>query len=144
MTAETNVSPVGVVTALRRVSLDGPDEFWAMSVGLFDAIIRTFYRVYELTDDRACVLRVGLSPACAPVSLSDGTRIETSELVGTLHLWNEHLPRYGLGGPDLRWACVVRNQVRHSLHAPALYVESEPAWRQIRALGEAALLCSRM
>jgi len=67
-----------------------------MSVGLFDAIIRTFYR------------------------------------------------GYGLGGPDLRWACVVRNQVRHSLHAPALYVESEPAWRQIRALGEAALLCSRM
>ena len=99
MTAETNVSPVGVVTALRRVSLDGPDEFWAMSVGLFDAIIRTFYRVYELTDDRACVLRVGLSPACAPVSLSDGTRIETSELVGTLHFRNEHLPRHGPADP---------------------------------------------
>jgi hypothetical protein len=34
----------------------------------------------------------------------------------------------------------VRNQVLHSLHALAFYVESEPALRQIRALrGEAAL-----
>ena len=56
-----------------------------MSVGLFDAIIRTFYRVCEFTDDPACVLRVGLSPARAPVSLSDGTRVEIGELVGNLH-----------------------------------------------------------
>ena len=56
-----------------------------MSVGLFDAIIRTFYRVCEFTDDPACVLRVGLSPARAPVSLSDGTRVEIGGLVGTLH-----------------------------------------------------------
>ena len=34
----------------------------------------------------------------------------------------------------------MRNQVLHSLHALAFYVESEPALRQIRALrGEAAL-----
>ena len=56
-----------------------------MSVGLFDEIIRTFYRVCEFTDDPACVLRVGLSPARAPVSLSDGTRVEIGGLVGTLH-----------------------------------------------------------
>src|SRR5208282_2491127 len=54
MTAETTGSAVGVVTALPRVSLDGPEEFWAMSLGLFDAIIRTFYGVYEFTDDRVC------------------------------------------------------------------------------------------
>ena len=75
-----------------------------MSVGLFDAIIRTFYGLCEFTDDPACVLRVGLSPARAPVSLSDGTRVEIGELVGTLHFWNEHLPRFKPGGPDLHWA----------------------------------------
>jgi hypothetical protein len=85
MATETAASTVGVVTALRSVSRDWPDELWAMSVGLFDAIIRTFYRVCEFTDDPACVLRVGLSPARAPVSLSDGTRVEIGGLVGTLH-----------------------------------------------------------
>ena len=99
-----------------------------MSVSLF---IRTCYGVYEFTDDPSCVLRVGLSPARSTISLSDGTRIEAGELVGTLHIWNEHLPRYAPDGPDLRWACVVRNRVLHSFHALALYVESEPAWRQI-------------
>jgi len=70
-----------------------------MSVGLFGAIVRTFYGFYEFADNRACVLRVGLSPARAPVSLSDGTRVETGELVGTLHFWNEHLPRHGATDP---------------------------------------------
>ena len=41
----------------------------------------------------------------------------------------------------IRRACVVRNQVLHSLHALPLYVESERAGRQIGALrGEASLL----
>jgi hypothetical protein len=140
MTAETTASAVGVVTALRRASLDWPDELWAISVGRLDAIIRSLYGVYEFTDDPTCVLRIGLSPARAPVPLSDGTQIEIGELVGSLHFWNEHLPRYAAGGPDLRWACVARDQVIHSLHALAVYVQNEPAWRQIRALrGEAAL-----
>ena len=128
MATETAASAVGVVTALRRASAEWPDELWAMSVSLF---IRTCYGVYEFTDDPSCVLRVGLSPARATISLSDGTRIEMGQMVGTLHFWNEHLPRYTIRGPDLRWACVVRNRVLHSFHALALYVESEPAWRQI-------------
>jgi hypothetical protein len=134
---EAAASAVGVVTALRSVAADWPDELWTTSVSLFDAVIRTWYGVYEFTDDPSCVLRVGLSPARATISLSDGTRIQMGELVGTLHFWNEHLPRYPVHGPDLRWACIVRNQVLHSLRALAVYVESEPAWRHVR--GEAAL-----
>ena len=111
-----------------------------MSVGWFDAVIRTCYGVYEFTDDPSCVLRAGLSPARATISLSDGTRIEMGQMVGTLLFWNEHLPHYTIRGPDLRWACLVRNQLLHSLQALTLQVESEPAWRHIRALrGEAAL-----
>ena len=53
MATETAASTVGVVTALRSVSRDWPDELWAMPVGLFDAIIRTFYGVCEFTDDPA-------------------------------------------------------------------------------------------
>ena len=131
---------MGVVTALRSVSADWPDELWARSVGLCDTIIRTCYGVYEFTDDPDCALRIGLSAARAPVSLSDGTRIEIGELVETLHFWNEHLPRYMPDGPDLCWACAMRGRVMASLHWLADYVECEPARRQIRAFrGEAAL-----
>jgi hypothetical protein len=74
------------------------------------------------------------------VTLSDGTQIQTGEIVGTLHFWNEQLPRYSGDGPDLQWACAIRDQVRYSLHALTEYIESEPDWRDVRALrGEAAL-----
>jgi hypothetical protein len=140
MASESAASAIGVVTALGSTSINWPDELWAGSVSLFDSIIRTCYGVYEFTDDPACVLRVGLSQARAPVLLSDGTRVETGDSVGTLHWWNEHLPRYSLDGPDFRWACAMRKQVLHSLRSLAAYVESETAWREIRALrGEAAL-----
>jgi hypothetical protein len=140
MTAEPAASAIGVVTALRCTSANWRDEFWVGSVRLLDSIIRTYYGVYEFTDDPVCVLRVGLSHAQAPVLLSDGTRVEFGDLVGTLHWWNEHLPRYSSNGPDFCWACAMRDRVLHSLRALADYVESETAWREIRALrGEAAL-----
>lgn len=144
MPAETAASAVGVVTALGGASTSWPDELWAGSVGVFDAIIRTYYGVYEFTDDPACVLRVGLGQARAAVSLSEGTRIEIGELVGTLHLWNEHLPRYAPDGPDLRWACAMRDQMRRSLCSLAEHVEREPAWREIRALRAEAALSTRL
>ena len=94
MASEQAASAMGVVTALGSASTNWPDELWAGSVSLFDSIIRTCYGVYEFTDDPACVLRVGLSQARASLTLSDGTRVEYGELIGTLHWWNEHLPRY--------------------------------------------------
>ena len=140
MATETAASAVGVVTVLRSAPTAWPDELWTISVSLFDAVIRTYYGVYEFTDDPNCMLRVGLCRSRAAVSLSDGTQIEPGEPVGTLHFWNERLPRYPVHGPDIRWACVVRNRVLHSLHALALCLESDPAWQEIQALcGETAL-----
>jgi hypothetical protein len=140
MPAETAASVAGVVTALRRASGSWPDELWGGSVSLVDALIRTCYGIYEFTDDPECVLRVGVGQARAAVTLSDGTRVESGEPVGALHFWNEHLPRYAPEGPDLRWACAMRDQMRRSLRSLAEYVEREPSWREIRALrGEAAL-----
>jgi hypothetical protein len=55
-------------------------------------------------------------------------------LVGTLHFWNEHLPRYSERGPDLRWACAVRDRVIYSLRAFSEYVEGEPGWAEVRAI----------
>jgi hypothetical protein len=109
-------------------------------MGLVDAILRSYYGVYEFTEDPACVFRIGLSEARDAVTLSDGTQIESGELIGTLHFWNEQLPRYSVEGPDLHWACAIRGQVRHSLCVLAEYIETHPDWHEVRALrGEAAL-----
>jgi hypothetical protein len=146
MTAETASSSVGmfIAGALGSASANWPNELWAGSVSLFDAIVRIYYGVYEFTDDPACVLRVGLSQARAPVSLADGTQIQVGELVGTLHFWNEHLPRYSFNGPNLAWGCKMHSRMLHSLHALADYVESEASWQEVRALRAEAALSNRL
>jgi hypothetical protein len=106
-------------------------------------MLRSYYGIYEFTDDRDCVLRVGLGRARAPVSLSDGTEVQLGDLVGTLHFWNEHLPRYSARGPDLGWACTVRDRVKHSLRAFSEYVEGEPAWQDVRAIRAETALSAR-
>jgi hypothetical protein len=144
MPAETTASGVGVVTALGRASGSWPEELWAGSVSLVDALIRSCYGIYEFTDDPGCLLRVAITQARAAVTLSDGTNVEAGEPVGTLHFWNEHLPHYPPEGPNLRWACVMRDQVQRSLRSLAEYVETEPSWREIRALRAEYALSSRL
>ena len=111
MSADT-ASAMGFVTALGSASAAWPDELWTGSVAWVDAMLRSYYGIYEFTDDPACVLRVALDQARAPVSLSDGLCVEIGEPVGSLHFWNEHLPRYSEKGPDLGWACAVRDRVQ--------------------------------
>ena len=144
MSADATGSAVGFMTALRSASANWPDELWAGSVAWADGILRSYYGIYEFTDDTDCVLRVGLGRARAPVSLSDDTDVQFGDLVGTLHFWNEHLPRYSARGPDLGWACAVRDRVRYSLHAFSEYVEGEPAWQNIRAIRTETALPARL
>ena len=144
MSADATASAVRLVTALRSASTAWPDELWAGSVAWADGILRSYYGIYEFTDDSDCVLRVGLVQARAPVLLSDGTDVQFGELVGTLHFWNEHLPRYSTRGPDLGWACAVRDRLRHSLRAFSEYVEGEPAWRDVRAIRTETALPARL
>jgi hypothetical protein len=140
MTTDAANSAVEVVTALGSASAGWPDELWAGSMRLVDTILRSYYGVYEFTEDPACVFRIGLSEAREAVMLSDGTQIRNGETIGTLHFWNEQLPRYSAEGPDLHWACTIRDQVRHSLCALAEYIETNTDWREVRAFrGEAAL-----
>ncbi len=144
MSADATGSAVGFMTALRSASAAWPDELWAGSVAWADGILRSYYGIYEFTKDPDCVLRVGLGQARAPVSLSDGTDVQCGELVGTLHFWNEHLPRYSARGPDLGWACAVRDRLRYSLRVFSEYVEGEPAWQDVRAIRAETALPARL
>jgi hypothetical protein len=134
MSTDIAACAAGFMTVLRSASAAWPDELWAGSVGWADAILRGYYGIYEFTDDPGCVLRVGRDRARAPALLYDGTRVEMGELVGTLHFWNEHLPRYSARGPDLGWACALRDRVICSLREFSEYIECEPSWREVRAI----------
>ena len=120
-----------------------PDEMWAGSVGRCDAVLRGFYGVREFTDDPACVFRIGVGKARATLRLSDGTLVRSGEAVGTLHFWNEHLPRRGSYGRGLGWACAMRSRVVRSLAVLAAFVETDPAWREIAAFHAEAGLSVR-
>ena len=144
MTGETAASAVGFVTVLGSTSPVWPDDLWAGSVAWVDAILRSCYGIYEFTDDPACVLRVALGEARLPASLSDGTQVEVGELVGTLHFWNEHLPRYSEKGPDLGWACLVRDRAIYSLRAFSDHIEQNPQWREVRAFRAETALPARL
>jgi hypothetical protein len=143
MKGDAAASAAGFVAALGSTSAAWPDAFWVGLVAWVDAILRSYYGIHEFTDDPRCVLRVGLGEARAPVSLSDGTYIEVGEPVGTLHFWNEHLPRYSSAGPNLDWACTMRNRIVHSLRAFSVYIESEAAWRGVRAIRTETALPAR-
>jgi len=129
-----------------RHAADAPrvDDFWLALVGSVDALLRSLNGIHEFTDDPECVLRIALTRAPSPVTLSDCTQIGAGEPVGALHLWNEHLPRYSGRGPDVAWACEIRRRVLHSMRLLATHIEREPGWQPVRAFCAATMLSKRL
>jgi hypothetical protein len=119
-------------------------EVWAVLVGSLDSMLRSYYGIYEFTDDPGCLLRIGLSLAREPVTLMDGTAIEVGDPIGSLHFWNEHLPRYSVLGPELRWAAAMRRRIARSLAALAEHVEDDPSLRTVHAFRGYAVFSSRI
>lgn len=110
------------------------DETWAALVGRFDIVLRRCNGVYEFTTDPRCVLRVSLDRARSAVELADGTRVEAGQPVGVLHFWNEHMPRFPQGGPDLHWAKTIRLRLKVSLASLAEHVACDPSWQDVQAV----------
>jgi hypothetical protein len=123
---------------------DWRDEAWRTLIGSIDAWLRSYYSIEDFTDDPSCVLRIGFMRAVRAVRLSDGTEIREGELVGALHLWNEHVPRYAGHGPDLAWAKEMRRRMLRSLSLLAHYIERDPAWQTVPAFCGDSMLSSRI
>ena len=66
MTADTAGSAVGFFTALGSASTTSPDDLWAGSVGWVDALLRSYYGIYEFTDDLIRRERVYFGQPFAP------------------------------------------------------------------------------
>jgi hypothetical protein len=131
--------------AARSVPTSPGAGFWHGAVIFIDGLLQSYYDIFEYTDDAACVLRLGLGSAGERTELVDGTVIEPGEPIGTLHLWNEHLPAYGgSGGPDIAWATEMRRRVISSLGALADFVETDPLWRGIGGFRGEAAFSSRL
>lgn len=82
---------------------------WNEIIAPLDNLLRSYYAISEFSDDPHCILRIGRGVASDRILLMDGTAIEDGEPIGTLHLWNEHLPKYNLAaGPNLTWAAEIR------------------------------------
>ncbi len=80
------------------------------------------------------MFRIGLDRADCPALLDDNTLVRAGDVVGSLHLWNEQLPRFPLCGPDLHWAKTMQVRLRHSLEELCDYVEANPAWDGVEAI----------
>jgi hypothetical protein len=120
------------------------DEFWEGLIGAVDTRLRIYHGIKEFTQDERCILRIARIRAPAPTVLSDGTVIEPGATIGALHLWNEHLPRYGNGGPDVGWACTARRRFLHSMRLLAAHAQCDPELRQVSAFRAEAMLASRI
>jgi hypothetical protein len=120
------------------------DGFWAFAVGAVDACLRRLNGIDEFCDDPACLIRIAPDEARRAIALSDGAQIRAGDPVGVLHLWNEHLPRFPVHGPDLRWASEIRRRVERSLAALAVHIEADARWREARALRADAAFLSRI
>jgi len=142
--AASTRSPTGAANDPRPWEADWRDEAWRTLIGSIDAWLRSYYSIEEFTDDPSCVLRIGFMTAVRAVRLSDGTEIRDGELVGALHLWNEHVPRYAGSGPNLAWAKEMRRRMLRSLALLATYIERNPAWQTIPAFCGDSMLSSRI
>jgi YkoP-like protein len=119
--------------------------FWHGAVIFIDGLLQSYYDIFEFTRDPDCLLRLGVSTASERTVLTDGTVVEAGEPIGTLHLWNEHLPPYGLSaGPDIAWATEMRRRLIESLRFLADHVEADPLWHEVKAFRGEAAFSSRL
>jgi hypothetical protein len=129
----------------RNQPYESASDFWNVIIALLDTLLRSYYAVYEFSDDPNCVLRMGQGVATDRLTLMDGTEIAVGDPIGTLHLWNEHLPRYcPSAGPELSWAAEIRRRLVASLRALAHHVETDPLWRGVRGFRSEVAFSSRL
>jgi hypothetical protein len=90
--------------------------------------------VYEYWPDPQCLFRIQLVRLEDALVLSDGTRVRGGSRILALHLWNEHVPIMGRGGPTVGWARRVNRAVHVSLRELVRHLAAQPGFEDIVAL----------
>ena len=104
------------------------------AIARFDGYLSQCCGVKPFSPDERCLLRyAAISSSCA-FDLSDGTVLRRGDLVIDLHLWNEHIPPEPKQGPDLAWARVVAQRMKHSLTLLAEAMDTRPEFEGAKAV----------
>jgi len=122
---------VSVELSERRTSSPG----WLESaVFTLDRWLRSRNGIYEFTDDPQCLFRIDVAEADHSFALADGTLVHAGDPIVRLHLWNEHFPPMGRGGPSMAWARQVSRALHASLRALAQYLQQQSVLDDVVAL----------
>lgn len=108
-----------------------------------DAVLRRIRGVTEFESVREGILRIELGHAERNIRLSDGARLDPSDTVIELHLWNEQLLHVPLTGVNFGWAVRIRRQALSSLRRLALYIQHDPRLDEVRAIRMKPALASQ-
>jgi hypothetical protein len=92
------------------------------AVFALDRWLRRRRGVFEYSFEPQCVFRLEQRSSDDTLVLADGTRLRAGARVLALHLWNEHFPLMGPGGPSVAWAHKVSRAIRASLQELARYL----------------------
>jgi hypothetical protein len=90
--------------------------------------------VFEYSLEPACIFRLEQRHADDTLVLADGTCLQAGAPVLVLHLWNEHVPLMGRGGPTVAWAHKTSRAIRASLQELARYLTRRADLSDVRAL----------
>lgn len=110
-----------------------PGDWFGQALRGADRLLRRRMGIEEFCADEACIIRVALGTADRDLCLADGTQIRKGNVIGELHLWNEHLPRASESETAVAWALEIRRLFAVSLALLAQYVEVDPRFRDVPA-----------
>ena len=118
------------LSAMRSIGGD----FFRRLVRVADAALRRIGGVSEFETADDGLLRIAERDAEHDFVFRDGTHVRQGQAVIDLHLWNEHLPPFPNGGPELGWKKRVRQQLMASLHRLAFRIVDNPRLQGAQAL----------
>jgi hypothetical protein len=100
---------------------------WLYSaVFTLDRWLRRRQGVYEYTVHPECLFRIQCVRVEGALEFADGTSVAPGSRALALHLWNEHVPVMGQGGPTLAWARKTSRAIHASLCELARYLGEHP------------------
>ncbi len=90
--------------------------------------------IYEYSRRADCLFRAELKRAGEAVLLCDGFTVRPGDLLLELHLWNEHIPPMGRGGPSVAWGRRTARMMDASLRELAQHLTESAHCRAVAAL----------
>lgn len=119
-----------ILTAIPRAFIQG-----------IDALLRHVNHIEEFTNDERCLIRIAVARSNRDMILSDGTKVVKGEIIGELHLWNDHIPPMPRGGADFAWGVCAYSLLVRSFRLLAQYAAVHPELSRICAWhGESSFL----